>query len=209
MEKYVYYNGYKFTRDDKTGYYRNSKLKERLHRYVWKCHHGEIQEGFDIHHIDGNKSNNDISNLVMFPKSLHASIHSSVKAELNYDRIVENLNKNALPAAVKWHKSDEGREWHKEHYEKTKDKMHIRAKFVCENCGTEFEAKVTGQNKFCSNKCKSSYRRKSGVDNETRKCEFCGKEFTVNKYSKARYCSKSCSNRANPRLPQLCKDKKD
>lgn len=74
-EKYQWFNGLKFTRDDKTGYYLNSTIRERMHRYVWKFHHGEIPEGYQIHHIDHNRGNNDISNLQMISNHLHASMH--------------------------------------------------------------------------------------------------------------------------------------
>ena len=32
-----------------------------LHRMVWTCYNGEIPDGYDIHHIDFDKNNNDIS----------------------------------------------------------------------------------------------------------------------------------------------------
>ena len=60
--KEIWFNGIKFTKDDKTGYYLNSSIRKRLHRYVWELHYGEIPEGYHIHHIDFDKSNNDISN---------------------------------------------------------------------------------------------------------------------------------------------------
>ena len=65
-------------------------------------------------------------------------------------------------------------------------------KFICQNCGKEFEALPFGNHNFCSNSCKSAYRRKNGIDNEIRICEICGKEFEINKYSKTRFCSKKC-----------------
>ena len=52
---------------------------------------------------------------------------------------------------------------------------------VCTNCGKEFVGQP-GKDRFCSNACKSAYRRKSGVDNVTRSCAFCGGPFIVNKY---------------------------
>ena len=64
----------------------------------------------------------------------------------------------------------------------------------CVVCGKEFEAINNGQNRFCSNKCKSKWRRDSGVDNETRICKHCGKEFVANKYSKTKFCSRKCSS---------------
>lgn len=36
----------------------------------------EIPKGFDVHHIDGNRSNNDIMNLVAIPRNVHRSYHS-------------------------------------------------------------------------------------------------------------------------------------
>lgn len=205
MPKFVYLDGLKFTRDDKTGYYLNARTHKRLHRYVWEKFNGEIPEGFEIHHIDGDKDNNDISNLIIMEKRWHARLHSLNKANTMYDRIIDNLNNNARPAACEWHGSEKGRRWHKEHYEIMKEKLHKEKNFVCDFCGKEFSAVDNGATRFCSNKCKSAYRRRSGVDNETRKCECCGKEFEVNKYSKQRFCSRSCSGRSN----KVRKDKVD
>ena len=67
--KYIEYDGLKFCRDDKTGYYLNSTIRKRLHRYVWEKERGEIPEGYHIHHIDKNKANNDISNLALISAS--------------------------------------------------------------------------------------------------------------------------------------------
>lgn len=33
------------------------------------------EEGFEIHHIDGNRGNNDISNLILLPGELHRQLH--------------------------------------------------------------------------------------------------------------------------------------
>jgi endogenous inhibitor of DNA gyrase (YacG/DUF329 family) len=69
---------------------------------------------------------------------------------------------------------------------------------VCENCGTAFQAPPQNDTaRFCSSKCKTAHRYKSGVDNVTIVCEQCGNEFTRNKYLKRRFCSKSCSARHN------------
>jgi hypothetical protein len=38
-------------------------------------HHGEPPEGWHIHHIDGDRKNNDIDNLIAVPPSLHEWIH--------------------------------------------------------------------------------------------------------------------------------------
>jgi hypothetical protein len=33
------------------------------HRYVWESKHGTLKDGYEIHHIDGNRQNNEIQNL--------------------------------------------------------------------------------------------------------------------------------------------------
>jgi len=202
-DKYIHYDGLKFTRDDKTGYYLNSTIRKRLHRYVWEKHNGEIPKGHHIHHMDGNKNNNDISNLQLLRAEEHAFHHG--KEPINIQKMKEKVQPIGIKKAVDWHRSEEGYKWHKEHYEQMKDKFHVSKEFTCEYCGTLFQSIDTKQNRFCSNKCKSAWRRASGIDDEVRKCEHCGNEFKANKYSKTRFCSKSCSNKSVVRLPQLKK----
>lgn len=187
--KYQYFNGVKFTKDRNTGYYLNSTLRKRMHRYVWEFYNKEIPNGYEIHHIDRDKSNNDISNLELMKSESHKALHSK-------ERGVKNVKSGHLdsirPMTKEWHQSEKGRDWHRKHYQRTKDKIHEKKEFECENCHTIFIAEITGNNRFCSNKCKSSWRRKSGVDDEARRCIICGKEFTVNKYEKTRTCSRKC-----------------
>lgn len=183
-----------FRKDKRTGYFLNAKTHKRLHVYVWEYFNGSIPNGYHIHHKDFNKNNNELENLELLSASEHSKLHSNSWSKERYERQAKILKEKAIPKATEWHKSEDGREWHKEHYEQMKDKWYKKDDFVCLNCGKIFTAVVSGQNKFCSNKCKSAYRRKSGVDNEKRKCEVCGAEFTTNKYSKAKTCSRSCRN---------------
>lgn len=194
MKKYQYFNGLKFTRDDKTGYYLNSTIRTRMHRYVWEYHKGSIPKGYQIHHKDHDKGNNDISNLRLITPGKHATMHGFIRADTNYDEMVQNLQKNARPKAIEWHKSEEGRKWHKIHYQQIKDKINVERDFLCEYCGNKFASNQV-KSRFCSNKCKSAHRRDSGVDNETRLCKICGEEFIVNKYTKTATCSKSCASK--------------
>jgi len=189
MEKYIYYNGLKFTRDDRTGYYLNSTIRKRLHRYIWEYHNGEIPKGYQIHHIDHDKSNNDISNLSLTSGKAHRSYHGVHRTITHRQEIVNNLNENARPKAIEWHKSEQGKEWHKEHYEKTKDKFHAKKDYICKYCDKTF---LSARQGYCSNKCRSAYRRLHKIDNVDRKCVWCGEVFNVNKYSKQRFCTRSC-----------------
>lgn len=63
----AYFDEQRFTRDKQTGYYLSSSRfageRKRLHRYVWEFYHGPIPEGFHVHHVNGNKYDNDIGNL--------------------------------------------------------------------------------------------------------------------------------------------------
>ena len=68
MQKYQYYHGIKFTLDKKSGYYQNSTIHKSLHRFVWEENKGEIPKGYEIHHVDFDKSNNHIYNLMMLRK---------------------------------------------------------------------------------------------------------------------------------------------
>jgi transcriptional regulator with XRE-family HTH domain len=46
-----------------------------LHRDVWEFSFGPIPEGFDVHHIDEDKTNNDISNLALHDRAEHGRRH--------------------------------------------------------------------------------------------------------------------------------------
>jgi hypothetical protein len=64
--------GVKWSLDN--GYYSN-KNYGLLHRYIYTQHFGEIPKGMIIHHIDEDKTNNDINNLQMMTRSEHSSLH--------------------------------------------------------------------------------------------------------------------------------------
>ena len=194
--KYAYFNNYKFTRDEKTNYYLSSTINNkryRLHRYVWEYFNGTIPKGFDIHHKDHNKNNNEIENLEILSKSEHLKRHSEEMTKETRQKYRDILSEYARPKATEWHKSKEGRKWHKKQYEVSLGNRK-KEKFVCEYCGKEYEAYKNGTNRFCSNKCKSAWRRKIGIDDIERKCIKCGKSFKINKYRKTQKC-RNCSGK--------------
>lgn len=46
------------------------------YRKLYEKHYGiKIPPEYDIHHIDFNRNNNDIKNLILLPKSLHRKLH--------------------------------------------------------------------------------------------------------------------------------------
>lgn len=193
--KYAVVDGIRFCRDDKTGYYLNSTLKLRLHRYVYERAYSTIPTGYEVHHIDHNRNNNEPENLKLVTVEEHKRIHGNELTDEERSKRRAFMLTTVIPNAAKWHGSPEGEEWHKKHYTGMRDKLHGIASFHCDNCGKEFQAVVNGHNRFCSNPCKSAYRRKGGADNVERVCEVCGNTFTANKYKNGRYCSRACSGR--------------
>ena len=210
----VVFNGIRFNRypnsknQSDSRYYRPSAVHIRqgvgyLHQEVWKSVHGEIPAGYHIHHIDHNTLNNDIGNLEAVEKYKHMKSHMTERAKIirpdgrtNGQAWIES----ARSAAVEWHKSSDGSEWHKMHAKKTfGHDSRVERLVKCENCGEEYTTVdfEKGRVSFCSAKCRSAYRRKSGVDNVERECAVCGDKFTVNKYSKQYTCSRKCGARAH------------
>lgn len=69
-------------RIDKKGYnkvylvddYGNHK-EYRMHQWIWIAAHGDIPIGHHIHHIDGDPSNNCISNLIALDADEHNRLH--------------------------------------------------------------------------------------------------------------------------------------
>ena len=56
------------------GYIRKNGVM--VHRIVWERENGRIPDGFQVHHKDGNKENNNIDNLELLSALEHKRIHS-------------------------------------------------------------------------------------------------------------------------------------
>lgn len=63
------------SRINKNGYVedKNGNLE---HRIIYKNAHGKIPKGWVVHHIDENKTNNDLQNLVALPERIHNLLHA-------------------------------------------------------------------------------------------------------------------------------------
>lgn len=192
------FNDFCFRRDKKTNYYLSSSnignKRKRLHVYVWEYYNGNIPIGYHVHHKDENKFNNEISNLEILTGSQHSKLHGSELTEEKKIIMRKNLIENAIPKSKEWHKTEAGRIFHKKHYENVL-KNRKKEKLICSHCGNNFEAftNPTRNNNFCSNACKSAYRRNSGLDNIECECVICKSIFIKNKYNKKETCSRSCA----------------
>ncbi|MFA5457432.1 MAG: hypothetical protein WC261_07380 [Synergistaceae bacterium] len=112
------------------------------------------------------------------------------------DALRRNMIENALPAAIEWHKTEAGSRWHSKHAKKVYELLKtIKTTGICENCGKEYEkyAMLGRRPHFCSNKCKSAWRRKQGLNLEERVCVYCGAKFLTDKYKNVSCCSRACA----------------
>lgn len=200
-KKIVVFNGEEYIRNPKSKYYfkhttRNSERKHarQLHRAVWEFYNGPIPDGWQVHHIDKNIDNNDISNLECLPSHDHLAMHAleNNKDPEHLKKQRENMRK-ASAAAKLWHFSAEGLAWHKEHAAESIGKVREnRIKKQCGFCGSEFDGMPWSI--YCSQSCQEKARRRRiGLKFEPheRCCVFCGAKF-IAKNASAKYCGKKC-----------------
>lgn len=143
-----------------------SKGGSRLHRDVWSAAFGPIPSGCHIHHRDGNVANNNIENL----ECIEPKEHWAIERKANSVHKESKISDAARNAAAQWHKSPEGREWHKRHAERsqswTKWKREPRQ---CLHCKVEFLALVrkSGNSQvYCGQNCKVAAYRERGKQKE-------------------------------------------
>lgn len=143
-----------------------SRGGRRLHRDAWKTAFGPIPKGCHIHHRDGNVLNNSLDNLECVPASEHLS-ESWAKREKPEDGW---FSKTARDKAADWHRSPEGKLWHKRHAERTKAwTKWKREPKDCPQCGKTFDALVrkSGNSQvYCCSKCKVAAYRERGKQQE-------------------------------------------
>lgn len=160
-----YFNGIRFSIGPGRKYFSNSSVSPRfMHRYVWTFYNGEIPIGYDIHHKDGDRYNNDISNLECIESVQHKKFHGQNLTAEEREWKRNNMNTVARPKAVEWHKSAEGLEWHKKQVLSRKDNRTERIN-VCQQCGKEFTNFANKGKKFCSGACQQKHLREKRKGN--------------------------------------------
>lgn len=169
-------------------YFQNNGI--RLHRVVWEHHRGPVPDGYHVHHRDEDRSHNGIRNLKLMKGGDHIAHHNNEPEKLERMR---QLGLEMQPRTAAWHRSAEGREWHRQHHEATSGALYATRSATCSVCGNGYETTRVKYTRFCSKACKAEERRRSGVDDVTLPCAHCGKKFTRNKYLKRSHCSKRCS----------------
>jgi hypothetical protein len=135
-----------------------SRGNKRLHTEVWKYYKGEIPKGYHIHHVDGNTSNNDISNLNLIEAKLHLRFEAKKRFKENKEW-AKDFHAKGIEKAKEWHKSEEGRKWHIEHGKKCWINKEYRL-LVCEVCNKEYKTRHSGVSKYCHPNCKATALRR-------------------------------------------------
>ena len=130
----------------------------RLHRMVWEYHNGKIPQGYHVHHVDEDRSNNAIENLRLMLGNEHVSAHANEQERVDMSR--GNIER-AREAARRWHSSEAGLAYHSVLGKENWKKRTVQT-YVCSYCGRKFQTKHIygeGKNHFCHQNCKASFRR--------------------------------------------------
>lgn len=194
------FNGLRYYRKP-SGYYKADHARggEYLHRAVWADANGPIPAGFDVHHVDENKSNCAIGNLELKPKAEHGRLHGNQRDKDEVRALLEA----ARPLAAAANRAMAGTE---AAADRSRRGMLSRPmeRHTCVQCGGEYESRAGSVRRgFCGPACQQAARRASGVDNEQRICANCGREFTVIRYAATAHCGKSCAGIASRQRRRL------
>jgi len=187
MQHQIHYDK-KFYQDKKTGYWiSTTSPRIRAHVWVWKYHWQIVPHGYHVHHINEDRSDNRIDNLELIHKSRHMSHHMSTEERKEFSR---KQAEKIRPLTKAWHASEEGREWHRKHgIECWKNKKEFE--ISCKQCNAKAITKTYHQ-EFCSNACKSKWRRDNHIDDVEKLCPMCNQTYKTNKYSRSKTCGSAC-----------------
>lgn len=134
------WNGLKWYRNAKDGYYRDSSGGVLLHIAVWVHANGRVPKGHDIHHLDHDRSHNYLSNLEVRTTLDHKIRHTRER--------VQNDPTWAEQAESEVARARSNRMW-----------ANRRPRtVVCEWCSVVFES-VGMRTRFCGPKCAAAARR--------------------------------------------------
>lgn len=110
---------------------RQNHKKLYLHRIVWEHHHGPIPRGMCVHHIDDDRTNNDIANLQLITRVEHGRLH-----------MLKNSARLSARAKQLWEDTE-------------------IALFRCANCGSLYSNFVLARSAdYCSTRCRMQLRRR-------------------------------------------------
>jgi len=177
-KRVIVYNGKNYTKyGDSKYYWHHGKWKEppvSLHVQIWKDNYGEIPKGYIIHHKDGNADNNGLSNLECITEKEHKARHY---ADMEWSgRTRRALSKGQLSRPM--------------------------IKYICKNCGKEFESRRAYKVNFCSNSCGQRWRVEHPISTKIyeKECPKCGQIFETTKWHR-RLCYECYKERSDIKRP--------
>lgn len=166
-KEFVIFNGKKYCKmGGKRKYFlsyekQSSKRKnpKGLHVAIWEyVNQQKVPEGYVIHHKDHNTYNNNPDNLECISRQQHLDLHKQdILKWSNSDEAKKHLDEIRDLTKI-WHKSKDGRKWHKEHALKIVAKK--REKRICQDCGQEFDyVPIKKNTKYDGRWCKKCHEK--------------------------------------------------
>lgn len=134
------WNGLKWYRNAKDGYYRDSSGGVLLHVAVWVHHHGRLPNGYEVHHLDHDRSNNASTNLDSGSLSDHRAYHTQRRVTEDKTWAAQLTTEAARARANKLWAEREPRP------------------FPCANCGAIFQTRGM-RPMYCRPACAAAARR--------------------------------------------------
>lgn len=157
-----------FHKDTVTGYWVNNTRMLRLHREKLRLHLGltnEQMQGLDVHHIDGNKDNNELSNLQLLKKTTHAKSHADKQIINKIIKVCEQCGKEYESSSNIAHRQRFCSNKCKAKWRRDNGMNNtIR---ICKNCGKEFICDNTSRKIFCTRNCAGKYNYHKSLKQNT------------------------------------------
>jgi hypothetical protein len=126
----------------------------RLHRKVWEDANGPVPKGMHLHHVDEDRANNQLSNLVLMTRRQHFQKHWT-QERIERGRV--HMAKNVIPKAALWHKDPANHDAISKSVKagwKNRREIGPQATLTCVVCGDEYQTYRPDVSQFCSRSCK-------------------------------------------------------
>jgi len=166
-------------RKDSNGHFHKSTF---IHRVIWSYNYGEIPQGdYVIHHINENKSDNNIENLQLLTRNEHRKKHTETLEAQEY--ICQNCGVKFLAkqTTAKFCSAKCSNDYH-----------YHNDKRICSICGKTFSA-THKRTHCCSRECVNIAIGKANIKEPLKKiCPICGKVFIDPHHPNKKCCSSEC-----------------
>ena len=125
---------------------------ERLHRRVWMDAHGPIPDGYHIHHVNHDRTDNRLANLELREAGDHIAHHGRILTPARLEslrRVAPALQEGNARMTTEQRADAARRGW---------ERVESHA-VACEVCGREFHTAFPSRARFCGGTCRARARR--------------------------------------------------